>query len=337
MIAAALLSWLAAQNDAIVQETGGRVVIEVERCAPSGDWKSESGLEGFSGASYYTWRGPDLFGAPGRGILAYTFTVGKAGVYQLRIRNRHDDADSTLHNDCFTRMDGGEWIKTYSSLRGQWTWNTNHEHGETKAPARYSLSPGVHTLELSGRSTRFSIDRIHLYRDGLGEEPAPASSPTVLEAMAGPGPYGRHAAKLRAGRDLGRLLAGLRAKSEGEEGDRILRSLSRYAASRLEEALALESVDPAGAVRGLEALAKAFDGDETGERAGAEADRLRRDPNVQAEIKAEARWRSIEEARARLRPRAALDGLRAQAEQLIRAYPGTVAAAKARDLLKEVR
>lgn len=334
MIAAALLSWLAAQNDVIVQETGGRVVIDVERCAPSGDWKSETALDGFSGASYYTWRGPDLFGAPGRGVLTYPFTVGKAGVYHLRIRNRHDDADSTLHNDCFTRMDGGEWIKTYSSMRGQWTWNTNHERGEAKAPARFSLSPGVHTLEVSGRSTRFSIDRIQLYRDGLGEEASPALSPTVLEAMAGPGPYGRHAAKLRAGRDLGRILSALRAKPEGEEGERILQSLSRYAASRLEEALAM---DPAAAVRSLDDLAKAFDGDEAGAKAAAEAERLRRDPKVQMEIKAEARWRAIEEARARLKPRAALDGLRAQAEQLIRAFPETVAAAKARDLLKEGR
>lgn len=334
MIASAVVL-LALQNDLIVQETGGRVVIEVERCAPSGDWKSETAMEGHAGASYYTWRGPDLFGAPGRGVLSYAFTVGKAGVYHLRIRNRHDDADSTLHNDCFTRMDGGEWVKTYSSTRGQWTWNTNHESVETKAPARYSLSAGIHTLEICGRSSRFTIDRIQLYRDGLPEEASPPSSPTVLEAMAGPGPYGRHAPKLRSGKDLGRLLASLRSKPDGEEGERMALSLSRFAALRLEEALALESSDPAAAVRGLEELAKAFDGDEAGAKAGEAAERLRRDPKVQREIKADARWRMIEEARAR-QPRR-LEPLRLPCEQLIRAYPDTVAAAKARELLKELR
>lgn len=331
-----VLAWLAFQNDAILQETGGRVVIEVERCAPSGDWKSETSLEGFSGSSYYTWRGPDLFGAPGRGVLGYSFTVGRAGVYHLRIRNRHDDADSTLHNDCFTRMDGGTWIKTYSSTRGQWTWNTNHEDGETKAPAKFALSAGVHVLELSGRSSRFSIDRIHLYREGAADEASPPPSPTLLEAMAGPGPYGRHAAKLRAGRDLGRILAALRAKPEGEDGGRILRSLSRYASARLDDALALEGDDPAAAVRALDLLAKEFDGDETGWNAGAAAERLRRDPKVRREIQAEARWKALEEARSQLKSRR-LDALRGPCEQLIRAFPDTAAAAKARKLLKEIR
>jgi hypothetical protein len=325
---AALLSLLV-QTDAVVQETGGRVVIEVERSAPSADWKVEKALEGYSGASYYTWRGPDLFGSPGRGVLSYAFTVGRPGVYHLRIRNRHDDADSTLHNDCFTRMDGGAWVKTYSSQRGQWTWNTNHEDGAAKAPAKHALTAGLHTLEISGRSTRFSIDRIQLYRDGTAEEAAPAVSPTLLEAMAGPGPYGRHGAKLRAGRELGRILA---ATPEGEEGERIVRSLARFAAARLDEALAL---DPPAALRALDGLAKTFDGAEAGSKAAAEADRLRRDPQVQRELKADARWRAIEEARAR-QPRR-LEALRDPCEQLIRAFPDTAAAAKARELLKEIR
>lgn len=357
MIPAVLaLSWLASQNDLVVQETGGRVVLEVERCAPSGDWKSETELGGFSGASYYTWRGPDLFGAPGRGVLSYAFTVGKAGVYHLRIQNRHDDADSTLHNDCFTRMDGGEWIKTYSSERGRWTWNTNHEDGEVKQPARYVLGPGVHVLEISGRSSRFSIDRLHLYRDGTAAEEAPAPSPTLLEAMAGPGPYGRaasHAAKLRAGKDLGRVLAALRKQADGDDGERMLQSFSRYAEARLEDARALREGDPAAAVGALEALARAFDGDEIGEKAEREADALRREPRVQTELKAEARWRLLEEGKSRLRPwqgrrdvrsegfrrlnAAALAALRAQAEQLQKSFPETAAAGKAREFLKELR
>ena len=334
MIAAALC-WLLAQTDTVLQETGGRVVIEVERCAPSGEWRSETSLGGYAGASYYTWRGPDLFGSPGRGVLSYPFTVGKAGVYHLRIRNRHDDADSMLHNDCFTRLDGGPWIKTYSSQRGEWTWNTNHEHGEAKGPAKFALSAGPHVLEISGRSSRFSIDRLQLVRDGAPEEASPAASPTVLEAMAGPGPYGRHAAKLRAGRDLGRLLAALRAKPEGGEGERILQALSRFAAARLDDARAMESADPAAAVRALDLVSKDFDGDETGAKAAEAADRLRKDPKVQTELQAEARWRAIEEARARHRGR--LDALRGPCEQLIRSFPGTVAAAKARELLKEIR
>lgn len=155
---------LALQTQPVYQESGGIVVVEIESAAAVPSWASQTALAGYTGTSYYTWTGPDLFGSPGSGILNYRLNISAAGTYSFRIHNRHDFADSTEQNDVFTRLDGGTWVKTYSSQRGQWTWATNHEFsGTDKPPAQYVLSAGIHTLEISGRSHGFSIDRFHLY------------------------------------------------------------------------------------------------------------------------------------------------------------------------------
>ncbi len=151
----------------IFQERDGRVVIEVESHPPVGAWRPERNMNGYTGAGYYTWRGPNLFRSPGQAPLVYAFEIKTPGTYQLRIRNRHDFHDSTEQNDCFTRLDGGPWIKTFSSKRGEWTFRSNHEHNHHKKPnASYDLKAGRHILQISGRSQGFSIDRIHLYRGG---------------------------------------------------------------------------------------------------------------------------------------------------------------------------
>lgn len=183
---AAVLS--VAQTDPVYQESGGVVVVEIESHAVAGGWARETALAGFTGSAYYTWRGPDLFSSPGSGVLRFRFTVSTAGTWHFRIHNRHDFADSTEENDCFTRMDGGAWVKTFSGTRGQWTWATNHEFdANTKPAAQYTLSAGTHTLEFSGRSRNFSIDRFHLYRDGTAD-PTDTSRPQSSTTPGAPGP-----------------------------------------------------------------------------------------------------------------------------------------------------
>ena len=151
-------------QDPVYQESGGIVVVEIESHATAGGWARETSLAGYTGSAYYTWRGGDLFNSPGSGVLRYRFNLTAGGTYYFRFHNRHDFPDSTLENDCFTRMDGGAWVKTFSSTRGEWTWATNHEFNSTSKPAaQYTLTAGEHTLEISGRSGGFSIDRFHLY------------------------------------------------------------------------------------------------------------------------------------------------------------------------------
>jgi hypothetical protein len=76
---------------------------------------------------------------------------------------------------------------------GQWTWHTRHEDGATHSDPAYTLTAGIHTLEISGRSKNYSIDRFHLYlgtvanpldtsrpqsSTGAGGTPPPAPTPS---------------------------------------------------------------------------------------------------------------------------------------------------------------
>ena len=59
-------------------------------------------------------------------------------------------------------------MKTFSYVRGHWTWVTNFDYGHSNQPAAsFNLSAGTHTIEVSGRSAGFSIDRLSLYKDGV--------------------------------------------------------------------------------------------------------------------------------------------------------------------------
>jgi hypothetical protein len=254
---------LLAQTEAILEESQGLLVFEAESVPPRGDWKLETSMAGFTGTGYVTWTGPDLFGAPGKDAAAWTFRVGRAGRWRLRIRNRHDFADSTLQNDCFTKMDDGPWIKTFSSRRGEWTWATSHELESGKPPASYELSAGTHVFRISGRSKGFSIDRVHLALEGAegAEDAARPPSISLHESMVGPGPYVKLAAlarKARGGRGLGEILRGARAQSADPEGRALAAALEAFAERRLGEARAAE---PAEAVRRLEELAEQFEGE----------------------------------------------------------------------------
>ncbi len=152
-------------------EKDGLLVMEVEHVYDSSHWKKENKMEGFTGTCYFTWRGRNYLNRPGKGKLRFRFIIKNPGTYHLRIRNRHDYKDSTEQNDCFTKMDRGDWVKTFSSQRGKWTWRTNHEfHKGGKPPAKYELKAGKYTLYISGRSTGFSIDRIVLFKDGVKGE-----------------------------------------------------------------------------------------------------------------------------------------------------------------------
>lgn len=184
----------------VFEDRDGVIVFEVESARPEGgEWGGETELEGFTGKGYYTWRGKDLFNTPGKGTLAYPIVVHKGGTYKLRIHNRHDFEDRTEQNDCWTKLDDGKWIKTFSSRRGRWTWHTHHEHGhDHKAAASYELTPGKHVFYISGRSRGFSIDRVHLIHEDVedgtdtalaetrvdGREPKVAKKPATDKSSA---------------------------------------------------------------------------------------------------------------------------------------------------------
>lgn len=168
------------------QESGGIVVLEVESAPLAGSWVKETSVSGYTGSGYYRWNGADQFGSPGTGVLSYSINIVNPGDYNLRIRNHHNHPDPTLENDCFTKMDGGSWIKTYSSTANQWTWHTRHEQGATHSDPKYTLGAGTHTFQISGRSRNFRIDRVHLYLGNVSS-PLDETRPESLTTTGGGG------------------------------------------------------------------------------------------------------------------------------------------------------
>ena len=146
------------------------LVMEVEHAPAVDQWSVETNLAGFTGDSYYTWRGPNYFGNPGNAILTYPILINNPGEFNFRLHNRHDFPDPTEDNDVWVRVDNGPWVKAFSPVAGQWTWGTFFDFGDSQTNASYLLSAGPHTIELSARSQDFSIDRIHLHKDPANED-----------------------------------------------------------------------------------------------------------------------------------------------------------------------
>ena len=168
----------------VYQESDGLLVVELESSSAPTPWAYHEDVAGFTGSSYLVWEGPNLFNTPGQGIFGFEFEIHEPGEYQFRIRNHHDHPDSTEENDAWVRMDGGTWIKTFSPTRATWTWNTNHElDHNTKPPASYQLSAGLHRIEFAGRSENFRMDRFHLFTTDHPQ----GLDPSVPESQTTPG------------------------------------------------------------------------------------------------------------------------------------------------------
>jgi hypothetical protein len=164
----ALASAAVAQTP-IFQEVHGLVAIEVESVAPQGDWSQETLWSGFTGSSYFRWAGPNQYLTPGFGVLRYDFEVSQSGVYNIRLRNRHNLPDPTEENDCWVRLNGqGEWIKFYSNngpgTVNVWNWVCTFEINHVHLNPEFTMQAGHNYIEFSGRSTNYMIDRFHLFQ-----------------------------------------------------------------------------------------------------------------------------------------------------------------------------
>ena len=143
------------------------VEIESFGVAGNGDWSLSTAQPGYSGDGYFTWTGADLFDhayAGQHGLLTYTIDVPRTGLYTVGIRNFHSNPDSTEANDCFLKVNNNAWQKVYSELVNTWQWMTKEDrgHGDTEDVPTYYFAEGSNTIQISGRSHGFSIDRVRV-------------------------------------------------------------------------------------------------------------------------------------------------------------------------------
>ncbi len=173
------------------EEVNGMVVIETESLDISGtDWQVETAASGYTGGGYIEWKGANSFGTPGNGLVETSITINTPGTYKVQWRSRVGfGTDPTEHNDTWLKFPDADeyfaektgsivypigsgqtpnpngagaagWFKVYSSGALNWTWSTFTSDNDGHIIFARFDSPGVYTLQISGRSQFHQIDRI---------------------------------------------------------------------------------------------------------------------------------------------------------------------------------
>ncbi len=324
----------------------GVAVVELERLPPQRGWALERTLPGFTGESYLVDRG-------GGQALSIQVLLPRSGRWWLVLRNRHEHPDHTLENDCWVSIDGSPPVKTFSSTGGQWTWATKQEPspGTFRDPA-FDLAAGLHELVISGRSSGFHIDRLHLHLEGAAgaqdeTRPETAGIP-ALPPLVG---LKTIAAAWSRG-ELGRALSEARLQAakpqEPALAERIAVAQAQLEAShrqRLATLAEMQGDEPELAAVMIGRWAKVWRGCPEGEAlavqakawaadpavAKARAARLDLEPLLAAEAKLRAAGLGSEPTVAKRRA-AEIEVLRTALERLVAKHPGTPAARQAQRL-----
>ena len=199
-----------AQCAATFEEENGLVVIEAESPTPTAQWTERSDIAGYTGASFLEWTGPNYFGSPGNGLRQYTVNIVTPGTFRFQWRSRILDGNSsTEHNDAWLRMpdatsffakkgssilypkgiglsptpngsgaDG--WFKIYMN-QVNWSWHTSTSDNDPHNIYATFASPGIYTIEVSGRSAGYAIDRMVLSHSSVS--PFSAQDTNLVETL----------------------------------------------------------------------------------------------------------------------------------------------------------
>jgi hypothetical protein len=163
-------------------EKDGVVVIEAESAPSTQGWKYFADNSGQTGYGYYEWQVEGQGIAAGKGLLKYRFEISTPGNYQLLLRGKIKDPKNRLDtldpdgNDVWVKFIGGKDVEKQAALGDQWskiailghpegwTFNTNADQSKTHetTPACRHFEKGIYTIELSGRSQGYAIDRLVL-------------------------------------------------------------------------------------------------------------------------------------------------------------------------------
>ncbi len=175
-------------------EQNGLVVIERESLPAIGQWSEETSIPGFTGRSYYIWRGDNFFNPAnaGRDTMRYSFRINTPGVYRLRWRSYIGVGNlGSEYNDTWIRFPTGQnvsgeqalngWTKIYQGQLNTWSWDAWTVDFNPQA-IRQFFGAGEHFFEVSGRSTGHAIDRIVLHQESM----VPFSANNFINAAESP-------------------------------------------------------------------------------------------------------------------------------------------------------
>lgn len=183
------------------EEQNGLIMIEAEDLDLPSDWHIKTAKGGYTGSGYISWEGGDNFNTPGKGIITTKIKINKTGTYKFSWYNAVGaGTDPTEFNDSWLKFpdadnfygqkgtntsnrvypngsgknptaDGagsGGWFKIYTGGNTNWQWRAQTSDFDPHDIYVVFNSPGVYTMQISGRSDLHAIDRISLSNGGSG-------------------------------------------------------------------------------------------------------------------------------------------------------------------------
>jgi hypothetical protein len=178
------------------KESDGIVSVEFETVEGDLEWQRGNALDAFDGTGYLLWSKEDNFNMPGVGTLVYKLNVSTPGTYQFVWRSRISEGDSQSEgNDSWLRFSDASdffgqregsivfpkgldktpnpegsssdgWFKVYMNRVGEWFWRSNTSDNDPHNIFVKFDTPGIYTMEVSGRSKFHALDRFVLFLEG---------------------------------------------------------------------------------------------------------------------------------------------------------------------------
>jgi len=165
-------------------QTESAILIEVESVPVLEGWLYAADTLKHSGLGYLEWNLEGQGINPGKGVLKYKFEITESGNYQFLLRGKIKDPTNRMEtpdpdgNDIWVKFNGGTDIKKQKSLGdgwnkiailghpAGWSWNTNSDIGEPHpvTPVCRYFEKGTYSVELSGRSQGYAIDKIAIVK-----------------------------------------------------------------------------------------------------------------------------------------------------------------------------
>lgn len=176
-------------TDCDPEEVDGLLVFEAERFSLNGAWKIGDDAEKASGGKYLYYDGPNSYqNVNSANNISYTFKINNPGTYSLKwtMRQPAEEAGGDLGNDAWIyfsddigRANGTmtSFIKFVgrSDTDGNFTLNGAADISHTSYQVTVVFpSAGNYTMNMSGRSHGFQVDRIILNKDIANDDLAAA-------------------------------------------------------------------------------------------------------------------------------------------------------------------
>jgi hypothetical protein len=194
---------LKAQNNTILQERNGLVVIEPEDIRPLNGWVVRDSTKGFTGSGYIVWTGDQYFNTPTNGRLSIKVSINNTGLYALDWRTLITYGTlGTEHNDTWLNISGvdnfyaqkstvtpaslvkpkpecnndatykcpngtsaSSYFKIYTGGRvNTYLWQAHTSDNDPHLIYFEKKTPGVITINIAARSSFHGLDRIVLYK-----------------------------------------------------------------------------------------------------------------------------------------------------------------------------